>query len=654
MIFSMGLLLWLQAFPAAQEAVSQQEPPRLPPPPPEESSTRTPTLLNRSSASVSVITGPDLQALGVRSVTDALRIVPGLEVGKISATETSVSVRSYTGPAAASQGILALIDGRQVYNEFFGGVFWESLPVTMDEIKTIEVIRGPGSFLYGPNAMHGLVNIITKSPLDYAEGTSAGHELFLSAAGGSYASNVESFTVVRREGDAAFKGTIAHDDIDQFSSGKDTKNKTFLDVRFETKLSDTMGLELAGGASRQKFDVLFPPIFLGPLQLPTATYETQSQESFVRAKWSILDALVVRASWTHFVAQGDPTAVYMPFTVVLDTADVDAQFSIVPIEHHKLTVGAGFRFAQFDTNDADVSDGRHETNVASVFVQDEWELGRQVFVTGGARLDAHSVAGRSVAPRLALVWEFDPPKILEEGGETIKVPGQSVRATAGYGFRDPSLRDIWFDMPLQPAGRVVGNRSLEPEVMKSFEIGYWGRPTDRLQAEGSIYYNLADRLVAFEANANPAGTASRHNVNSENAYGVELNVEYQLTREIYTFANYAYEVRLDRDTHERNPGGPLNKANAGVRLIQKEGLSGMLWVNFFDHIEFLDKSSGTSLGSVPSYTLLNLKIWHPFRLGTADGKIFLQGFNLLDNVHREHPQGEEYGLLALAGVEVAW
>ena len=51
---------------------------------------------------------------------------------------------------------------------------------------------------------------------------------------------------------------------------------------------------------------------------------------------------------------------------------------------------------------------------------------------------------------------------------------------------------------------------------------------------------------------------------------------------------------------------------------------------------------------------MNAKIWYPIRLGNADGRIFLQGFNLLDNVHREYPEAQEYGLLALAGVEIAW
>ena len=116
----------------------------------------------------------------------------------------------------------------------------------------------------------------------------------------------------------------------------------------------------------------------------------------------------------------------------------------------------------------------------------------------------------------------------------------------------------------------------------------------------------------------------------------------------------AYEIRRDRKTHDRISDGPRHKANVGVRVVNEKSLSGMFWVNFFDSIEFVDKATALPLGSVPSYTLLNAKLWYPFSWGKANGRVFLQGFNLLDRIHREHPQGDEYGLIAMAGVEVAW
>jgi iron complex outermembrane receptor protein len=649
---------------------ADDEPPRLKPLPPEQSTSLSPTILDRSSATVSVITGPDLQMLGVRTLTDALRIIPGLEIQKISTTESGVSVRGYSGPSSARQGILGLIDGRQVYNEFFGGVWWESLPITLDGIKAIEVIRGPSSFLYGPNAMYGLVNIVTKSPLDYDEGSTTHHDVFVTMAAGSYASNLETLTVVKREGDSGLKATIAHDDMDQFDGHRDTKNNLFADLRFRTKLDEHQQLELSAGASQNKFDVFFPRIYLDPTTpLAPATYTTHAREYFLKANYSFCEQLRVQASWTRFTADGQPDFVYMPFSLLLDTADLDAQYVFTPFDANRVTLGAGYRYTTFATRDSDVSDGRHATGLGWFFFQDEITVARELFFTAGARIDDHSVSGVSISPRVALVWEFVPPTIRMVDGVAVSEPGQSIRATASYGFRDPSLRDLWFDMQINPAGqplppqpglpRVVGNRDLKPEEIRSFEAGYWGRPTARLQAECSVFYNLTDHLFAFQENLNPAtglpdGTASRHNVSNEETYGVEVNVEYQLTGEVFTFGNYAYEIRRNRQTHDRIHDAPRNKANAGVRVINEKGLSGMLWMNFFDRVDFTDKNTGLSLGSVPSYALLNAKVWYPIRLGNADGKLFLQAFNLLDNVHREYIQSKTYGLMALAGVEIAW
>src|SRR5882672_3065674 len=205
-------------------------------------------LLDRASASVSVLSGEDLKALGVQTFIDALRLMPGLEVEKISASESAVSVRGYVGPASASQGMLALVDGRQAYNEFFGAPFWETLGIAFGEIKSIEVIRGPGSFLYGPNAMHGLVNITTMSPLDYGEGIYNNHQVFTTIAAGTYAANQESLIYVKREGETSVKVALSHDDMDQFESRGDTKNKIVGSVRLQTRPAEGRELDVTAGA----------------------------------------------------------------------------------------------------------------------------------------------------------------------------------------------------------------------------------------------------------------------------------------------------------------------------------------------------------------------------------------------------------------------
>src|SRR5260221_13236608 len=99
-----------------------------------------------------------------------MRTVPGVNIAQVSARDINVTSRGATG--TLSTGTLALLDGRSLYQDFFGFVMWDFLPVNLNEIKQVEVIRGPASAVWAANALNRVVNVITKSPREM-EGTSA-------------------------------------------------------------------------------------------------------------------------------------------------------------------------------------------------------------------------------------------------------------------------------------------------------------------------------------------------------------------------------------------------------------------------------------------------------------------------------------------------
>ena len=88
--------------------------------------------------------------------------MPGLNLTQVSARDINATTRSATG--TLSTGQLALLDGRSLYQDFFGFVMWDFLPVNLNEIKQVEVIRGPASAVWGANAFNGVINVLTKSP----------------------------------------------------------------------------------------------------------------------------------------------------------------------------------------------------------------------------------------------------------------------------------------------------------------------------------------------------------------------------------------------------------------------------------------------------------------------------------------------------------
>ena len=111
---------------------------------------------------ITVITGDEIRAAGLLTLPEILRRVPGAEVMVMGVTSANDSFRGFNQRVANK--VLVLVDGRPEYQDFIGVSLWSALPVGLEEIERVEVIRGPGSALYGANAMLGVVNIITRAP----------------------------------------------------------------------------------------------------------------------------------------------------------------------------------------------------------------------------------------------------------------------------------------------------------------------------------------------------------------------------------------------------------------------------------------------------------------------------------------------------------
>ena len=134
------------------------------------SASRTEEKLINAPATMTVIGPQTIQSAPTQNFAELLRTVPGVNITQVSARDINVTSRGATGTLATGQ--LALLDGRSLYQDFFGFVMWDFLPVNLNEIKQVEVIRGPASAVWGANALNGVVNVITKSPREM-QGTSA-------------------------------------------------------------------------------------------------------------------------------------------------------------------------------------------------------------------------------------------------------------------------------------------------------------------------------------------------------------------------------------------------------------------------------------------------------------------------------------------------
>jgi iron complex outermembrane recepter protein len=180
--------------------------------------TKEPEEVWRTSAAIYVITQEDIRRSGVTTIPDALRLAPGVEVAQMDSDHWAVAIRGFN--SQFSRYLLVLIDGRNVYSPLQGGVYWEFQMVPLADVDRIEIIRGPGGTIWGPNAVNGVVNIITKNAKDT-------HGSLLTAGGGNidrgsgeyrYGGSVGSNLNYRVYGMGFDRGPEYHSDHDPFDS----------------------------------------------------------------------------------------------------------------------------------------------------------------------------------------------------------------------------------------------------------------------------------------------------------------------------------------------------------------------------------------------------------------------------------------------------
>ena len=154
---------------------------------------RAPEQVWRTSAAIFVLTQDDIQRSGATTIPDVLRLVPGVEVARIDSSRWSIGIRGFG--SRLTRDVLVLIDGRTVYTTLLAGTYWEAQNLVLADIERIEVIRGPGGTIWGPNAVNGVINIITKNSEDT-------HGEYVSITGG----NVDEAVINARYGGGNGKG----------------------------------------------------------------------------------------------------------------------------------------------------------------------------------------------------------------------------------------------------------------------------------------------------------------------------------------------------------------------------------------------------------------------------------------------------------------
>jgi iron complex outermembrane recepter protein len=454
---------------------------------------------SQAAAAIFVISRDDIRRSGALSIPDLLRMVPGLDVAQIDSGNWAISARGFNGQY--SNKLLVLIDGRTVYSPLFAGVFWDSQNVPLDIIERIEVIRGPGSAVWGSNAVNGVINIITRSAGDTQGGhiiVGAGNDSVgpESISYGGKARAVGDYRVSALGFNNSALPTLAR------LPGQDDWRFVRGAFRADTTLSARDALVTRGEAyTGNAGEIAFVPISLQPPENATLAL----RDHFTG--WNLL------TRWTRTISPGSATSLQVYFDrttrgdstygVELNTADIDFQHHIVWGARQDIVWGLGYRV----TSDEIAPDLRvsatprsRSTQLFNSFVQDEIAVvPDRLHLSLGARFERNDYTGFNLQPSVRTVWTPDSKN--------------SVWAAVSDADRTPARSDTSFRINFealpgsaQTGGLPVlvslfGNPDQKNEKLTAFEAGYRTALSSRFSLDTTAFYNRYRDLTSVQPEA---------------------------------------------------------------------------------------------------------------------------------------------------------
>ncbi|MHC4698851.1 MAG: TonB-dependent receptor plug domain-containing protein [Planctomycetota bacterium] len=579
--------------------------------------------INTVPYAVSIITAEDIRRSGARSIPDALRLVPGVDVADLSAANAAVSPRGFHGFVARQ--VLVLVDGRQIFDSLFGGTLWGSWPFLLEDIERIEVIRGPGGVAWGANAVNGVINIITKDPTDQVG-------LTLTSSGGSrgsfkqyigYGIQQDERLRLRISGEYeahdGFRkgGSILRSLDDEYKTGRIALHALF-DIGPEDSLTLSAGSALVDGG--------YPPTPLAGLGLRR---NSRSRASFVMGTWSHETGHDERFEVTAYVNEFEASPGLPAIDYRYQQIALQFGHTFRPAEAHRLTWGVDTRVDLLDATNADpfmLSKDFVSTAIIGVYLQDEWQFAPKWTLDLGARIDYEFYGGFQPSARAAFAYTLTRDSMIY---------GAVSRA-----FQMPPAGLRFLDIPLlNGIAHAKGNRDVEVESVVAYELGYRGRFFDRLDTNLNLFWHELDDVTTLSPMLGPPGLIRMDLDNRAGAsiYGAEVDAKLVATKKLTLLANYTYQ-RLDwrssSPLHEKDAiTPPEHKFMLGARYSPTDDLhlSGHLY--YVDDVEAPLPSNPFSLRDIDSYFRLDLNAEYDFADDRASIAVGVR--NLLDSSHYE-------------------
>ena len=591
---------------------------------------------------VTVITSDTIRQFGYRTLKDVLNSIPGLFT-TYDRNYSYLGVRGFGLPGDYSTRVLMLLDGQRVNDNIYDsfGIDYDGI-VNVDLIERVEYSSGPGSALYGANAVFGVINVITKNggaidgvqvSADYASENSRRARV---TAGNTYENGIDAlFSASAYKSDGAdlyfpeFDDPATNNGVAVGLDYHESKNLFFKmnyeDWRFEAAYNDrTKGIPTA--SYEQEFNMR-PSETVDTLGMATLTYDsTISNTSQVYASFRL----------GRYEYSGDFIYDYPPLTVNRDESSGDwwnaeARYQTTHFDSHRIIIGTEIQNnlkqdqANFDVDPfASYLDDSRDSQTFGLYLQDEFRMTEQLILNAGVRYDRNKYdtgstnAEKSIVnPRLALIYAMQPQSTL--------------KLIYGTAYRNPNAYELYYS---ETTG-YIPNTDLEPEEIETFEIDIEHFLSNNFKLSASLYSNDTTNLISLNIDQS-SGDLFFDNLDEVTAQGADLEAEYIDNSGLLLRTSYSFVDTEDKTTGERLVNSPehMFKFNLVAPVFRKNADAG---------VEFLYMSSrttpkGDTTGGygITNLTLSSQKLYERLELSASIYNLFDK--NYADPASDEHVQ----------------
>lgn len=598
--------------------------------------------IENAPVAVTVIDRETIRASGFRNIADLLRLVPGFQVSYTTGSAGVVTRNGFSDQF--SRRMQVLVDGRSVYFSSTGGVFWRDLPITVDDIQRIEVVRGPNAATFGSNSFLGVINLITQDALD-GPGTRARVD----------AGDKNDRAVYVRQALVADESSVRvtagfHKD-EGFDDQIDSSNTPYATFRYDRNLSPSDRLGFSLGITNGVRDNGFYDTVL----TPTEAVEVSSHYAQMRWEHTVGSDNELAVQFYHalrdernrFLTEpvdlGPFGLLEVPMNEDIrdERYELEFQQTIRPNQDLRYVWGGSTRLDRVRSKTYFWRDQKLNYRLHRLFGHAEWYLNPNLILNAGAMLEYNDITKTDFSPRVSLNYK---PK-----------PNHTFRVSYARGIRTPALFEEYGDERYYYAGilleqGVLASGDIQPETIQSLALGYLGHLADNsLTWEFRLFQDeindIIDNYLVFSTDVGPIDDdiIVVENRGAMTIQGLEASLTVHFGRDTQLLLNHAVTASDgsgfgDPEVESYNEQ-TIPRSTSSVLFTHRFSKDLDASIGFYAIDDMRWDGDG---GVVDAYNRMDLRLSRTFQMGEDTGEVSLTVQNVLDD-YKEFNDDNRFG-----------